>query len=63
VVADRDVAKAVAASFLGGLPADLVVGLLVAGERTDDRPAARSIYRQGAYPRTLLVVGACCGST
>jgi CRP/FNR family cyclic AMP-dependent transcriptional regulator len=56
MVADREVAKAVAGSFLAGLPADLVAGLLAAGERTD-YPAGSTIYRQGSYPRTLLVVG------
>jgi CRP/FNR family transcriptional regulator, cyclic AMP receptor protein len=54
-VADRQVADAVAGSFLGRLPSDLVDALLEAGERTD-YPAGSTIYRHGSYPRTLLVV-------
>jgi CRP/FNR family transcriptional regulator len=55
-VAEGDVADAVAGSFLGGLPSDLVEALVERGERTD-YPAGTTIYRQGSYPRTLLVVG------
>src|SRR5215218_9632817 len=55
VVADRDVADAVARSFLARLPSDLVAALLEAGERAD-YPSGSTIYRPGSYPRALLVV-------
>jgi CRP-like cAMP-binding protein len=55
-VADREVADAVAGSFLGKLPSDLVDALVEVGERID-YPAGSTIYRQGSFPRTLLVVG------
>jgi CRP/FNR family transcriptional regulator, cyclic AMP receptor protein len=54
-VADREVSEAVARSFLGRLAADLVGALVEAGERTD-HPAGSTIYREGSYPRALLVV-------
>lgn len=54
-VADREVSEAVARSFLGRLPADLVDALVEVGERTD-YPAGSTIYREGSYPRALLVV-------
>lgn len=54
-VADRDVSEAVASSFLGRLPEDLVDALMHAGERSD-YPAGSTIYREGSSPRTLLVV-------
>jgi CRP/FNR family cyclic AMP-dependent transcriptional regulator len=54
-VADREVAEAVAGSFLGRLPSDLVDALVAVGERAD-YPAGSTIYREGSYPRTLLVV-------
>lgn len=38
------------------LSSELVHALVEAGERTD-YPAGSTIYRQGSYPRTLLVVG------
>jgi CRP/FNR family transcriptional regulator len=55
-VVDREVADAVAGSFLGRLPADLVDALMEVGERSD-YPAGSMIYREGSYPRTALVVG------
>jgi CRP/FNR family transcriptional regulator len=54
-VADRDVAEAVARSFLGALPSDVVGALVELGERVE-YPAGSTIYREGADPRTLLVV-------
>ena len=56
MVADREVANALAGSFLAGLPSDLVAALVEAGERTD-YPAGSTIYRPGSHPRALLVVG------
>jgi len=55
-VEDAGVADAVAGSFLGKLPSDLVDALVEVGERID-YPAGSTIYRQGSFPRTLLVVG------
>src|SRR5947209_3638361 len=55
-VADREVADAVAGSFLGRLPSDLVDALVKVGERID-YPAGSTIYRQGSFPRSVLVVG------
>src|SRR5215207_6924696 len=54
-VADREVSEAVARSFLGRLPADLDDALVEVGERTD-YPAGSTLYREGSYPRALLVV-------
>ena len=54
-MADREVADAVAGSFLGRLPSDLVDALVEAGERID-YPAGSTIYRQGSFPRSVLVV-------
>lgn len=54
-VADREVAEAVAGSFLARLPSDLVNALLEVGERTE-YPAGSTIYREGSYPRSFLVV-------
>jgi Cyclic nucleotide-binding domain len=54
-VADPDVAEAMARSFLGKLPLDLVDELLAEGERTD-YPAGTTIYREGAAPRAVLVI-------
>jgi len=54
-VPDADVAAAMTVSFLGRLPAALVGELLLAGERTE-YPAGSTIYREGAAPRTVLVV-------
>jgi CRP/FNR family transcriptional regulator len=54
-VDDPEVAAAIARSFIGRLPADLVGELLAVGERIDI-PAGSAIYRQGESPRTLLVV-------
>jgi CRP/FNR family cyclic AMP-dependent transcriptional regulator len=42
-------------SFLGPLPGGLADGLLAAGDRIDV-PAGSTIYRNGEYPRALLVV-------
>jgi CRP/FNR family cyclic AMP-dependent transcriptional regulator len=54
-VADPDVAEAMARSFLGKLPQELVDELLAEGERTD-YPAGTTIYREGAAPRAALVI-------
>jgi CRP/FNR family cyclic AMP-dependent transcriptional regulator len=54
-VADADVVRAMAGSFLGQLPAELVDGLLASGDRTD-YPAGSTIYRAGSAARTWLVV-------
>lgn len=54
-MADPDVAEAMARSFLGKLPLDLVDALLAEGERTD-YPAGTTIYREGAAPRAVLVI-------
>ena len=54
-VADREVAEAVAGSFLARLSSDLVDTLLEVGERTD-YPAGSTVYREGSYPRSFLVV-------
>jgi CRP/FNR family transcriptional regulator, cyclic AMP receptor protein len=54
-VADRQVAEAVAGSFLGKLPPEVVAALVESGELTD-YPAGSTIYREGSFPRTLLVV-------
>jgi hypothetical protein len=45
-VADPDVAEAMARSFLGKLPPELVDELLAEGERTD-YPAGTTIYLSG----------------
>jgi CRP/FNR family transcriptional regulator, cyclic AMP receptor protein len=54
-VADLDVAEALARSFLGKLPPELVDELLAEGERTD-YPAGTTIYREGDAPRAVLVI-------
>jgi hypothetical protein len=53
-VADPDVADAMARSFLGRLPSDVVNELLADGERTD-YPAGSTIYREGS-PKELVPV-------
>ena len=52
---DPDVAEAMARSFLGKLPPELVDELLAEGERTD-YPAGATIYREGEAPRAVLVI-------
>jgi CRP/FNR family transcriptional regulator, cyclic AMP receptor protein len=54
-VVDRDVADAVARSFLVGLPAELAGRLQAEGERVD-YPAGTTVYRAGDDPRAALVV-------
>jgi CRP/FNR family transcriptional regulator len=54
-VADSEVMAAMSSSFLGCLPGGLVDELLAAGDRIDV-PAGSTIYRNGDYPRALLVV-------
>ena len=54
-MADLDVAEALARSFLGKLPPELVDELLAEGERTD-YPAGTTIYREGDAPRAVLVI-------
>jgi CRP/FNR family transcriptional regulator len=55
MVADQDVEEALARSFLGRLPPDLVARLRSEGERAD-YPAGTTIYRAGSTPRAMLVV-------
>jgi CRP/FNR family transcriptional regulator, cyclic AMP receptor protein len=55
MVADRDVEEALAHSFLGGLPPEVVARLRAEGERAD-YPAGTTIYRAGSAPRAMLVV-------
>jgi CRP/FNR family transcriptional regulator, cyclic AMP receptor protein len=55
MVADRDVEDALARSFLGGLPPEVVARLRAEGERAD-YPAGTTIYRAGSGPRAMLVV-------
>jgi CRP/FNR family transcriptional regulator len=54
-MADPEVAGAMARSFLGRLPPDLVDELLAAGDRIEV-PASSTLYREGSPPRTFLVV-------
>ena len=54
-MADPDVADAMARSFLGKLPSELVDALLAEGERTD-YPEGTTIYREGSPPRAALVI-------
>jgi len=53
-VADTDVADAMARSFLGKLPPDVVAALTADGDRTD-YPAGSTVYRGGSAPRAALV--------
>jgi len=55
MVADRDVEEALARSFLGRLPPEVVAMLRSEGERAD-YPAGTTIYRAGSGPRAMLVV-------
>ena len=55
MVADRDVEEALARSFLGRLPPEVVARLRAEGERAD-YPAGTTIYRAGSGPRAMLVV-------
>jgi CRP/FNR family cyclic AMP-dependent transcriptional regulator len=55
MVADRDVEVALAGSFLGRLPPEVVMRLRSEGERAD-YPAGTTIYRAGSGPRAMLVV-------
>src|SRR6266487_1162690 len=55
MVADRDVEEALARSFLGRLPPEVVASLRSAGERAD-YPAGTTIYQAGSAPRAMLVV-------
>jgi CRP/FNR family transcriptional regulator, cyclic AMP receptor protein len=55
MVADRDVEEALARSFLGRLPPEVVARLRSEGERAD-YPAGTTVYRAGSDPRTMLVV-------
>jgi CRP/FNR family transcriptional regulator len=52
---DPDVADALAKSFLGQLPSE-VVEPLVADQLRLDYPAGTTIYREGEAPRAMLVV-------
>jgi CRP/FNR family transcriptional regulator len=54
-IVDVEVESALTDSFLGALPRDFVSGLLERGVSTS-YPPGTTIYRQGAAPRTLLVV-------
>jgi CRP/FNR family transcriptional regulator len=55
MVADREVGEALARSFLGRLPPEVVARLRAEGERAD-YPAGTTIYRAGSGPRAMLVV-------
>jgi CRP/FNR family cyclic AMP-dependent transcriptional regulator len=55
MVADRDVEEALARSFPGRLPPEVVARLRSAAERAD-YPAGTTIYRAGSGPRAMLVV-------
>lgn len=55
MVADRDVEVALAGSFLGRLPPEVIMRLRAEGERAD-YPAGTTIYRAGSGPRAMLVV-------
>ena len=55
MVADRDAEEALARSFLGKLPPEVVTRLRAEGERAD-YPAGITIYRAGSEPRSMLVV-------
>jgi CRP/FNR family transcriptional regulator len=54
-VADQDVVSALADSFLGTLPQELVTTLLTRG-LPGQYPSGTTIYHPGSPPRTLLVV-------
>ena len=54
-MADQDVVSALAGSFLGTLPQDVVTTLLTRG-LPGQYPAGTTIYHPGSTPRTLLVV-------
>ncbi len=54
-MADQDVEEALARSFLGRLPPEVVARLRSEGERAD-YPAGTTIYRAGSGPRGMLVV-------
>jgi CRP/FNR family cyclic AMP-dependent transcriptional regulator len=54
-MADADVEAAMATSFLGTLPSELVTSLLRHGVRCA-YPPGTTVYRPGSPPRTLLVV-------
>jgi CRP/FNR family transcriptional regulator len=54
-VADQEVEEALARSFLGRLPPEVVARLRAEGERAD-YPAGTTIYRAGSGPRAMLVV-------
>ena len=55
MAADRETVDAMAGSFLGKLPVEVVDRLLAEGERTD-YPAGSTIYREGATPRAVPVI-------
>jgi CRP/FNR family transcriptional regulator, cyclic AMP receptor protein len=55
MVADPDVSDAMARSFLGKLPQELVDELLAEGERAG-YPPGTTIYREGDAPRAVLVI-------
>ncbi len=52
---DAEVTEAMAGSFLGKLPRDVVGNLIANGERVD-YPAGAVVYREGSSPRAALVV-------
>ena len=62
LMADADVVAAMAGSFLGKLPSELVGQLLAAGDRTDYPAAARSIGSVRLRGRCWSFVD-CCAST
>lgn len=54
-VADQDVTEAIANSFLGKLPDDIVGELIAEGDRID-YPAGAVVYRESSVPRAALVI-------
>ena len=56
MVADREVDDALARSFLGKLPREVVLRVRSEGERAD-YPAGTTVYRAGSGPQAALVVG------
>ena len=55
MMADREVADALAHSFLAELPAEVISDIRVAGERAD-YPAGTLVYQPGGEPWAALVV-------
>ena len=52
---DKDVTEAVAKSFLGKLPPDVLSTVISEGERTD-YPAGAVLYRESGPPKAVVVI-------